>query len=204
MISLEVENLSKKYTGKTVLKALSFTHTQGVLGISGANGSGKSTLLKCLAKLLKPTDGTIRWVDQGKELDQSVVVNQLGFAAPYLNLYDELTVFENIEFLANLSNPSQTQESIRELLNRTHILELQHKLFKALSTGQRQRVKLAASLVKEPSILLLDEPGSNLDKDGHQLVAELVQSEAKKNTLVIIASNDANEMALCDQVISLS
>jgi ABC-type multidrug transport system ATPase subunit len=204
MISLEVENLSKKYTGKTVLKALSFSHSQGILGISGANGSGKSTLLKCLAKLLKPTDGAIRWVDQGEELDQSEVIKQLGYAAPYLNLYDELTVFENIEFLANLSNPSQTHDSIQELLSRTHILELQNKLFKTLSTGQRQRVKLAASLVKEPSILLLDEPGSNLDKDGHQLVADLVQSEVQKDTLVIIASNDANEMALCNQVISLS
>lgn len=204
MISLEVENLSKKYTGKTVLKALSFSHSQGILGISGANGSGKSTLLKCLAKLLKPTDGAIHWVDQGEELDQSEVIKQLGYAAPYLNLYDELTVFENIEFLANLSNPSQTHDSIQELLSRTHILELQNKLFKTLSTGQRQRVKLAASLVKEPSILLLDEPGSNLDKDGHQLVADLVQSEVQKDTLVIIASNDANEMALCDQVISLS
>lgn len=204
MISLEVENLSKKYTGKTVLKALSFSHSQGILGISGANGSGKSTLLKCLAKLLKPTYGAIRWVDQGEELDQSEVIKQLGYAAPYLNLYDELTVFENIEFLANLSNPSQTHDSIQELLSRTHILELQNKLFKTLSTGQRQRVKLAASLVKGPSILLLDEPGSNLDKDGHQLVADLVQSEVQKDTLVIIASNDANEMALCNQVISLS
>ncbi len=203
MISLQVQGLTRKYNRKTILKGLTFTHSEGTLGIAGPNGSGKSTLMKCLAFLLRPNAGTIEWLEKGSALPAEKVRSLTGYAAPYINLYDELSVSENLEFLAKLSGAEPGPDFYQELLKKVQMNGFEHRLFKTLSTGQQQRVKLAASLVRSPAILFLDEPGSNLDEKGHALVEKMVQEQAQNDTLVIIASNDPREISLCDQVIEL-
>ena len=201
MIGLSVSNLTKKYNRKLIFDGLSFSHSKGVLGISGSNGSGKSTMLKCLANLLRPNDGTIVWKADGKVLSKTELKKRLGYAAPYINLYDELTVLENLQFLAEASVLNHEKSFYSELLLKTETDVLKDKLFKSLSTGQQQRAKLAASLIKNPSISLWDEPGSNLDVQGKRLVSAIIKQEAEKGTCVIIASNDAEEISLCDNVV---
>lgn len=203
MISLQVQGLTRKYNRKTILKGLTFAHSKGTLGIAGPNGSGKSTLMKCLAFLLRPNAGTIQWSENGSPLPSEKVRSLIGYAAPYINLYEELSVTENLEFLAKLGGSTPEPGFYRELLEKVQMHGFEHRLFKTLSTGQQQRVKLAASLVRSPGILFLDEPGSNLDEKGNSLVANIVQEQAQNNTLVIIASNDMREIGLCDQVIEL-
>ena len=83
------------------------------------------------------------------------------------------------------------------------MIDFKDRLFKSLSTGQQQRVKLAAALVRNPEILFLDEPGSNLDAKGHHLVQQIVEEQANADKLVIIASNDPSELELCDNIIEL-
>lgn len=201
MISLHVHDLTKKFNRHTIFSALSFEHEKGVLGISGVNGSGKSTLLKSLAFLIRPNSGSIVWKEDGRELDQGQLKANTGFAAPYINLYSELSVIENLRFLIEASGISANENTLVALLERVQIPHLKDQLFGSLSTGQQQRAKLASVLVRDPGVLMLDEPGSNLDEKGHELVAQIVKHASETNKLVFLASNDPNEIALCDQIL---
>lgn len=203
MISLNVEKLTKTYNRKPALRSLSFMHTRGILGIAGANGSGKSTLLKCLAYLLQPSSGSFNWRVNEEPFGKVSARTSMGYAAPYLNLYEDLTLFENLEFLGNVSRCHHDKVFYEDLLAKVQMGKYVHTAYKSLSTGQQQRAKLAAALVREPKILLLDEPGSNLDTDGHLLVRKIVEEQSSGGTLVIIASNDPAELKLCDNVVTL-
>jgi len=203
MISISVSNLTKKYNRKTVLKNIEFSHSTGILGISGSNGSGKSTLMKCLAGLMRPNSGNIDWKFNDNILSRTDLKCHIGFAAPYISLYEDLTVAENLQFISEVSHQNFTQTQLRELLARTETENLKDKLYKSLSTGQQQRVKLASSLIRNPKVLFWDEPGSNLDSDGHLLVQNLLAEQKENGCLIFLASNDPNEIALCDEVIRL-
>ncbi len=203
MLSLEVEQLTKSYNRRMVLRNLSFVHSEGILGISGANGSGKSTLLKCLAFLLRPKKGSIIWKENSKVLLKDHIKPLISYSAPYINLYSELSSFENLEFIQEVSGKEKNPESIREILEFVHMEDFSNQLFKQLSTGQQQRIKLASSLVRNPRILFLDEPGSNLDEKGHELVSKIVRQQKKNGTFVVIASNNPAEIELCDNIIQL-
>lgn len=204
MLSLEVEQLSKSYNRRTVLNELSFTHSEGILGISGANGSGKSTLMKCLAFLTRGNKGTISWKNGDSILEKETVRSLTGYAAPYINLYDELTISENLEFIFEVSGLDPDPKRVKELIEFVQMNGFEDQLFKQLSTGQQQRVKIATALVRDPDILFLDEPGSNLDERGHELVSKVVKEYKAKDKLVVIASNDPKEIGLCDNVVNLS
>lgn len=204
MISLQVKDLTKKFNQHLIFEDLSFEHTQGVLGISGSNGSGKSTLLKCLAFLLRPNSGSLNWKKDGEPLNQKNLKAELGYAAPYIQLYTELSVLENLRFLIEAGGTKADEDYLEELISQVQIPHLADQLFGSLSTGQQQRVKLAAAMVRQPSVLMLDEPGSNLDEKGHALVSSIVKEAASSGALVILASNDPNEITLCDHVIELS
>tara|TARA_R110000868_G_scaffold259361_1_gene517129 strand:+ start:32596 stop:33216 length:621 start_codon:yes stop_codon:yes gene_type:complete len=203
MIYLEVHQLTKTYNRRTVFADLSFTHSEGVLGISGANGSGKSTLLKCLAFLLRPKIGSITWKRNMEILLKEDVKPLISYAAPYINLYSELTAFENLEFIQEVSGVEKNSDLTHEILNFVQMEGYADQLFKQLSTGQQQRIKLGSALVRDSKILFLDEPGSNLDKKGHELVSRIVHQQKEKGNTVILASNDAKEIILCDNVVKL-
>lgn len=203
MIHLKADNLEKRFGQKSVFSNLSIDTKTPVLGIAGVNGSGKSTLLKCLAGLLKPTSGSVQWTVNGKKIKRTDVKNRLGFAAPYVQLYEELTIRENLEFIRNVRSLSQliSISNLLEPLGASQLLELH---FGELSTGQQQRIKLAASIIHDPEILLLDEPGSNLDEAGKEMIASLVEQYKTSNRMVVIASNQQDELALCNEIIELS
>lgn len=203
MISLSVQALSKSYNRKPIFTDLSFEHNDGILGVAGANGSGKSTLLRCLAYLTRAQKGSFKWIDKEVELPKEEIKKTIGYAAPYINLYDELTVYENLEFLLQAAGLPTQITHINSQIDQVQMKDHRKKLFKSLSTGQRQRVKIAAALIRKPDIIFLDEPGSNLDKSGHDLIKRIVNMQKAKNKLVIIASNDPKEIKLCDQVIEL-
>jgi ABC-type multidrug transport system ATPase subunit len=203
MISLQVNELTKKFNRHTIFSMLSFEHERGVLGISGANGSGKSTLLKSLAFLIRPNSGSIVWKEDGHEIDQEQLKANTGFAAPYINLYSELSVIENLRFLIEAGGVPASESALLALLERVQIPHLKDQLFGSLSTGQQQRAKLASALVRDPKVLMLDEPGSNLDEKGHELVSRIVKEASEANKLVFLASNDPGEIALCDNILSI-
>lgn len=202
-IKLNVKNLGKHFGSNRVFRDISFSHTNGVLGIAGSNGSGKSTLLQCLTRLSRPTSGIIKWQKNEQNVDDHNIKKLLGYAAPYINLYEELSGRENLEFLLKLRNAANLSAATEKALSKTDMLDIANQPFGKLSTGQQQRMRLAAAIVHQPEILLLDEPGSNLDENGRMLIESLVAEFKEADKLGIIASNNPDELALCNRVYSV-
>ncbi|MFN1834620.1 ATP-binding cassette domain-containing protein [Balneola sp. MJW-20] len=203
MISISVQDLTKYYNTKVIFEGLSFQKNKGIVGISGPNGSGKSTLLKCMAYLLRPKRGTVDYYENDSLLDKEDVKNRIGYVAPYINLYEELTVMENARFISELTGTDLTDQSLKQLLKDLQLSELMSKPFGKLSTGQQQRTKIAVAMIRKPAILMLDEPGSNLDISGLTMLNELILKTKEKGALVILASNDERELSICDHIIDL-
>ncbi|MEX0944961.1 MAG: ABC transporter ATP-binding protein [Balneolaceae bacterium] len=202
MVELNVISLSRKFGKKIVLNDLTFSSTAQVIGIAGSNGSGKSTLLRTLSGLLKPTAGHVRWKIDQQEIEPIKLRSYMGFTAPYIELYEELTVQENLEFIIKARGESDLS-CMNNTLQQLDSTDLLQQFYGSLSTGQRQRIKLAAALIHKPRILFLDEPGSNLDSKGIQTVNDIINHFKGPKNMVIIASNLKQELDLCDQIIEL-
>lgn len=203
MITLDVTQLTKSFGSTTVFSDISFTYRGKSLGIAGPNGSGKSTFLKCVAHLLPLTGGSIKWKKEEQYLEPEDFQRQLGYAAPYINLYSELSCRENLSFLTRIRHESEDNTRIGKWIQKAGLAHVADQPFGTLSTGQQQRLRLASALFHQPTILLLDEPGSNLDQEGRALVNNIVHSFQSDNKLLIIASNNPDELNLCDQTFSI-
>jgi len=204
MISLHVEQLSKYFGKNLVWQNISFDHQRGVLGIEGPNGSGKSTLLKCLSGLLAPSSGTVSWQNCGQQLKIQAVKHNIGYAAPYISLYRELSIIENLQFLSKLRKIEIKDSLLQQLMKRVDLDHTSDKPYGNLSTGQQQRARLAAALFTDPPVLMLDEPGSNLDEQGRTLISDIVARAKDEKKLVVLASNNPDELALCDRIFSVT
>lgn len=201
--SLNVKNISKRYGSHRVFDDLSFAHAEGVLGIAGPNGSGKSTLLQCLTGLKSIDAGSVEWRQGGESRDLPTVRHHAGYAAPYINLYPEFSCAENLDFILKLRGSRDRAAKVQDALRKVNLQNHASRPYGQLSTGQQQRLRLASALVHQPAILFLDEPGSNLDRKGRTLVAELVGASRKEGKLTFLASNNPAELQLCDRVYSV-
>ncbi|MFU8860541.1 MAG: ABC transporter ATP-binding protein [Cyclonatronaceae bacterium] len=201
MQKIEITNLSKRFGNKLLFRSINAVFTSGVHGIAGPNGSGKSTFLKCLIGLQKPGSGKSVFTINGMELSNSDRLIKVGFSGPYINLYSELTVLENLHFLSRLLD--KPGHRAVDLLDRLGISGIAGQPVGSLSSGQLQRVRIASALIKESPILLLDEPGTNLDREGNDLITALINEIRAKNNLVILASNQVAELDMCDQILQI-
>lgn len=202
-MTLTVDSLVKRFEKNSVLKDLSFSFQTPVLGISGSNGSGKSTLLRCLTGLLKPTSGSVLWNINSDTYNPKQIKPLLGFSAPYVELYEELTISENLNFLFDLQNKT-IHKGIKNHLAFFEAEDFFNSQYGHLSTGQQQRAKLAAATINNPSVLVLDEPGSNLDLAGKEVIKNLVKRFRNEKKMVLIASNLSEELSLCDEILDLN
>jgi len=182
--SLEFEGVRRDFGRLQVLRGVSARVASGqLLTVLGANGSGKSTLLRCLAGLLRPRAGRIDYREDGPPLDAEDRRRQVGYVAPDLALYDELTASENLRFFARLRGVGSERGG--ELLE---LLEVPpQRPFGLLSSGMRQRVRFAWALLHRPALLLLDEPFQNLDRPGVERVRELLVAHLSTG-LAVLAS----------------
>lgn len=203
MVHLHVSNLSKTYISTPVLRKLSFEFDGGVIGIAGPNGSGKSTLMRCLAGLTLPTEGNITWHIEGDDYTHKTVAAKLGYAAPYVQLYEELTTRENLDFIRDLRYSEQCV-SIEDLMTQFELEGFIDSLFGEISSGQQQRVKLAAASVHQPPVICLDEPGTNLDEAGQSIIRHMIGECVNAGGLVLLATNQSRELDLCDHIVNVS
>lgn len=203
MATLKVHALSKRYGSKLVIQRLSFEADSGIYGISGPNGSGKTTLVRCLSGLMRPSSGSVEWIIDEKHADRFQMRRNIGLAGPWLQLYREMSCYENLEFVGQLHNLDNLRYRIDQCLDRVGLADLKHQGYGELSSGQQQRLKIASAIIHEPKILLLDEPGTNLDQSGFSIIRELLWESRNLGRLVILASNESNELDLCDHIISV-
>ncbi|MCX6174757.1 MAG: ABC transporter ATP-binding protein [Ignavibacteriales bacterium] len=201
--TVELNNLVKYFGRRLIFDGINFSFSsQHIYGISGPNGSGKSTLVKIIANLISPTRGKVIHKNNLKEVESVKLHNHIGFVSPYLFLYDEFTAEENLLHFSNIRRISFDKERSDYLLNELKLIDRKNDLVRGYSSGMKQRLKFIFALLHKPSLIILDEPTSNLDNLGKEKVYELIKKEAENN-LVIIASNEDSDIALCSQVIEL-
>jgi len=191
-------NIGKRFNQEWVFKNLNFTfESPKSYAILGANGSGKSTLAMLFSGYLSPSEGDIQYLFSGKTVDKDEIYTDIAFKAPYIDLIEEYTLRELIgfqkkfkPFLDNLST-----DNIIEIMN---LKQHENKFVHHFSSGMKQRLKLALSILADTPILLLDEPCSNLDKEGVNWYQNLIQ-KYKKDRMLIICSNNKIEYEFCDE-----
>ena len=183
--SLEFRDLARRFGALRVFSGLTGRVEAGaVLAVRGANGSGKSTLLRCLAGLLRPQRGAIVAREAGRELDGAGRRARVGYVAPDVAFYDELSATENLDFFARLRGISN--EAGRALARRLALPD--GRPFHALSSGMKQRLRWAFALQHEPLLLLFDEPFQNLDEAGERTARELLGERLAAGALALVAS----------------
>ncbi len=204
-VEVRFSGLSKRFGRRAVLRNVSGTARPGeVLVVTGPNGSGKSTLLNILGGLLRPSQGEVAYLADGRTVPKEEWHRHLGVCAPDLSVYEELSAVENLRFFTQVRGLRLHDRELAAVLEQ---LGLKGSDFfrpvKQFSSGMLQRVKLAQALVHRPEVLLLDEPSSNLDEAGHNLLKELVMAWRAQAT-VVVATNDPREVAWGDQVLELA
>ncbi len=201
-IELLAVNLTKKFDRKIIFEKVNFSLTRGSsTAITGRNGSGKSTLIKIIANLLFHSSGEVNLLVDGVKQKRELLYKYIGFVSPYLSLYDEFTGYENLRIVSDIRGMGY--ENIDPVLKRVGLYPRRNDLLKIYSSGMKQRLKIAFSILHNPEILLLDEPTSNLDLEGVSVIDD-ISSEYKKDKILIIATNDAHERSLCENEINLN
>jgi len=202
-VSIEARGLTHRYATRVGLATVDFSiEAPGVVAVTGPNGSGKSTLLRIIAGLLRPTGGTLRVAREGRTWSPESRRLSMGFVSPDVTLYEEMTVEENLRFAAEARGLTDAMAA-RTAMARVHLMERAGDLIGALSSGWRQRARLAFALLGDPPLLLLDEPGSHLDESGRAVVESLVGT-SRQERLVVIATNDEREWMLGERRIDLA
>lgn len=205
MVEIHFDNVSQNFEGREVLRRLSITFHGGmVTAVAGANGSGKSTLLRLAARLILPTSGTIETFRDGVEVRGTEYRAMLAMATPEMELYTRLTVRENLAFLLSVRGVPCEESHLADLLTRVGLpTEVLNRKTGQLSTGMRQRVRLAVLLGSDAEVWLLDEPGLALDERGRALLMSEVRRAAERGRLILWATNDREEREAADVCVSL-
>jgi len=204
LIQIHAEKISRDFGHRRVLKNISFSVRSGsCLAITGPNGSGKTTLMRILSHLIRPTGGTLSYMQDGREVEAQNIYPLIGFVGPYLELYQDLTAAENLQFFARMHGLNEPSASINALMTRVGLKGRLDDPVKAYSSGMKQRLKYASALLHNPQVLFVDEPRSNLDKQGIEIVYEIL-AEYRKKGLLVIATNDAQDLQFADMKVDVN
>ena len=206
-MKLEVKNLVKKFKSTVAVNNISFEiEKNNTLGLLGPNGCGKTTSIGMMLGLITPTKGEI-FVDNIKLNSENRIklLSLMNFASPYIELPKKLTVRQNLEVYARLYGVSEKVDRIEELIEDLNLGNFINKNTGELSSGQKNRVSLAKSLINKPKLLFLDEPTASLDPDVGDFVREYLEKYKKKNELtMLLASHNMKEVErLCSKIIMM-
>ena len=206
-IPLEIIDLSKAYDSKEAVRNISFKVNENeIIGILGPNGCGKTTTIGMILGLLKPTKGKV--LINGIEIEKQRVelLNELNFISPYIELPKKLTVKQNLEVYVRLYDVKELRIKIDYLCEKLRLNEFINKITGELSSGQKNRVSLAKSIINDPSVLLLDEPTASLDPETGDFVRSFLEEYQKeKKTSILLASHNMAEVErLCSSVLMMN
>jgi len=207
-MSIKIKNLYKNYKRFEAVKNLNFEIKKGsITGLLGPNGCGKTTTIGMILGLIRPTKGEVLINNKDIEIEKNriSVLEKMNFISPYVELPKKLSVKENLIVYGKMYEVKNLQNRINTLSNDLNLENFLNKKTGELSSGQKNRVSLAKSLINNPEILLLDEPTASLDPDTGDYVRSYIENYAKKNnTTILLASHNMSEVErLCENIMMM-
>ena len=202
-MEIVLSNAGKKYYREWIFRNvnLSFKSPERYV-ILGPNGSGKSTLLQLISGAITPTEGFISFSTSASVVPNDSIYKSLSIVAPYLELIEEFTLDELIRF--HFSFKKQNESLRKTVLSETGLESKKNSVYRYFSSGMKQRVKLALAVCSDSELLLLDEPCSNLDKEGMRWYNELIQNHTRDKLIVVASNTVEDEYAFCTHSLNMS
>ncbi len=202
-MNIKATDLGKRFNRTWIFRHLDYQFASGVFyAITGPNGSGKSTLLQILSGSRTHNEGSLKYFNSSGELNSDNIFRYVSFAAPYMELVEEMTLIEFLQFHHKMKGVL-SNISIPEIISEIGLEHATNQELRYFSSGMKQRVKLAQAIFSNSKLLLLDEPLTNLDNEGYSLYLTMI-SKYCSDRIVVISSNDKHEYAFCNEVIDIN
>jgi ABC-2 type transport system ATP-binding protein len=204
-LAIDVRGLTKAYGGRVVVDHVDLRLQAGrICGFLGPNGSGKTTTIRMLCGLLTPDAGEGQCLGLDMRREAAAIKRQVGYMTQKFGLYDDLSIRQNLDFVARLFELPQRRARVDEALERLGLATRQHQLAGALSGGWKQRLALAACLLHEPRLLLLDEPTAGVDPKARREFWEQIRRLADEGITVLVSTHYMDEAERCDELVYIA
>ena len=203
--AIDVKGLRKSFGDLKVVEGLSLQVAGGeICGFLGANGSGKTTTIRMLCGLLKPDGGSGQCLGYDIISEPHEIRRQVGYMTQRFSLYDDLTVFENLDFVARVYELGNRRDAVRTILERMGLKDRRDQLAGQLSGGWKQRLALAACVLHQPKLLLLDEPTAGVDAKARREFWDLIHDMAGDGLTVLVSTHYMDEAERCNRIVYLA
>jgi ABC-2 type transport system ATP-binding protein len=204
-LAIDVRGLNKSFGGRHVVRDFALQVRNGeIYGFLGPNGSGKTTSIRMLCGLLRPDSGSGNCLGHDVLRDTAAIKREVGYMTQHFSLWEDLTVRENLEFVARMYGTRQRRGAIAETLEQLGLGEAEHRLAGVLSGGWKQRLSLAACLLHRPRLLLLDEPTAGVDPQARREFWQEIHALAASGLSVLVATHYMDEAERCHRLAYIS
>jgi ABC-2 type transport system ATP-binding protein len=204
-LAIDVRGLTKQYGGRAVVNAISLqVETGRIIGFLGPNGSGKTTTIRMICGLLTPDAGSGTCLGLDIMQDAAAIKRQVGYMTQKFGLYDDLSIRENLDFVARLFELPNRKQAVAQALERLGLSARQEQLAGSLSGGWKQRLALAACLIHPPRLLLLDEPTAGVDPKARRDFWDQIHQLAEQGITVLVSTHYMDEAERCHSLVYIA
>jgi ABC-2 type transport system ATP-binding protein len=204
-LAIDVHGLTKRYGGRSVVNGISLqVETGRIVGFLGPNGSGKTTTIRMICGLLTPDAGRGTCLGLDIMADAATIKRQVGYMTQKFGLYDDLSIRENLDFVARLFELPQRKQAVDEALMRLGLSARQGQLAGSLSGGWKQRLALAACLIHTPRLLLLDEPTAGVDPKARRDFWDQIHQLADQGVTILVSTHYMDEAERCHSLVYIA
>jgi ABC-type multidrug transport system ATPase subunit len=202
---IDVRGLEKRFGSRVVVDGLDLTVRRGeICGFLGANGSGKTTTIRMLCGLLRPDRGSGTCLGRDVICDSALIRRDVGYMTQKFSFYEDLTVFENLDFVARIYEMANRAKAVDQMLDRMGLGDRRDQLAGQLSGGWKQRLALAACVLHMPKLLLLDEPTAGVDVKARREFWDLIHDMAVDGLTVLVSTHYMDEAERCRRIVYLA